>query len=77
MMLSLVIILALIGQKVTDLSALQWGQITFLVGETFCAINFYIYHQESLLSEYLRSYGMVLAFGLLRLPCSRDSTRVS
>jgi hypothetical protein len=63
MVLSLVIILVLIGQKSADLSALQWGLVAFLVGETFCAINFYLYRHASLLSEYLHSYGMVLAFG--------------
>ena len=63
MMLSLAIILLLIGQSRTPIRALQWGQTTFLVGETFCAINFYIYKHESILSEYLHSYGMVLAFG--------------
>jgi len=63
MMLSLVIIIALLGQKATDITTLQWGQLTFLAGEIFCAINFYIYRHESILSEYMHSYGMVLAFG--------------
>jgi hypothetical protein len=63
MMLSLIIILALIGQGRSYIVALQWGQITFLAGEIFCAINFYIYKHESILSEYLHSYGMALAFG--------------
>ena len=63
MMSSLIIILALIGQKAADLSALRWGQIAFLAGETFCALNFYIYKHGSILSEYLHSYGMALAFG--------------
>jgi len=63
MMLSLGVILLLIGQSRTSIHALQWGQIAFLIGETFCAINFYIYKHESILSEYLHSYGMALAFG--------------
>jgi len=63
MMLSLSLILLLIGQSRISIRALQWGQIAFLIGETFCAINFYIYKHESILSEYLHSYGMVLAFG--------------
>ena len=62
MMLSLLIILALIGQKWTAILALQWGQIAFLAGEVFCAINFYVYRHESVLSEYLHSYGMAVAF---------------
>ena len=86
MMLSLVIILALIGQSAVDLSALRWGQIAFLAGEIFCAINFYLFRHESILSEYLHSYGMALAFGftsfafiegldsrLLRLTSSRSA----
>ncbi len=64
MLLSLLIIVALFGQAPGDLRALQWGQIAFLVGETFCAVNFYIYNHQSLLSEYLHSFGMVIAFGL-------------
>jgi hypothetical protein len=63
MMLSLAVILALLGQKRADIAALQWGQIAFLAGEIFCAVNFYIYKHESILSEYLHSYGMALAFG--------------
>ena len=62
MMLSLLVILALIGQKWTAILALQWGQIAFLAGEVFCAINFYVYRHESVLSEYLHSYGMAVAF---------------
>jgi hypothetical protein len=63
MMLSLLIIIFLIGHKSVDISALQCGQIAFLAGETFCAINFYVFKHESILSEYLHSYGMALAFG--------------
>jgi hypothetical protein len=63
MMLSLALILALIGQRSADISALRWGQIAFLAGETFCAINFYVYKHESILSEYIHSYGMALTFG--------------
>ncbi len=63
MLLSLIVIVGLVGQKGADLSALMWGQIAFLAGETFCAINFYIYNHESILSEYLHSFGMALAFG--------------
>ena len=62
MMLSLLVILALIGQKRTAILALQWGQIAFLTGEVFCAVNFYIYRHESVFSEYLHSYGMTVAF---------------
>lgn len=64
MILSLLIILALIDQKSADLLTLQWGQIAFLAGEIFCALNFYLYRHGAILSEYLHSYGMALAFGL-------------
>ncbi len=65
MMLSLALIILLIGQRDIDVAALQWGLIAFLVGEVFCAINFYIYRHESILSEYIHSYGMAVAFGLI------------
>lgn len=65
MMLSLFLIILLIGQRDTDIAALQWGLIAFLVGEVFCAVNFYIYRHESILSEYIHSYGMAVAFGLV------------
>ena len=67
MMLCLAVIIALIGQTRPALAALLWGQIAFLAGETFCAINFYVYRHESLISEYLHSFGMALAFGLTLL----------
>lgn len=64
MFLSLILIVALTGQA-AEIAALRWGLIAFLAGETFCAINFYIYRHESLLSEYAHSYGMALAFGFV------------
>lgn len=65
MMLSLALIIALIGQRDSDIAALRWGLIAFLVGEVFCAVNFYIYKHESILSEYIHSYGMAVAFGFV------------
>lgn len=64
MILSFIIILAIIGQRRSPIRALQWGQIAFLAGEIFCAINFYIFKHKSIFSEYLHSYGMAIAFGL-------------
>jgi hypothetical protein len=63
-LISLGLILFLASQTAADISALRWGLVAFLTGETFCAANFFIFRHESLLSEYLHSYGMVLAFGL-------------
>lgn len=64
MLLSGLIILALVGQPAGDVRAVQWGQVAFLSGEIFCAINFYVFQHASVLSEYLHSYGMAVAFGL-------------
>ena len=61
---SLGLIVLLAGQQARDFSALRWGLIAFIGGETFCAINFWIFRHESPVSEYLHSYGMVLAIGL-------------
>lgn len=63
MFISFVLILATLRQKERDLAALRWGMIAFLAGEIFCAVNFITYKHESLISEYIHSYGMVLAFG--------------
>ena len=62
--LSLALIVLLFGQSARDLAALRWGLIAFLTGENFCAVNFWVFQHESLLSEYLHSYGMALALGL-------------
>jgi rhodanese-related sulfurtransferase len=63
-MISLGIILVLWRRKSPDLAALRWAMICFFVGENFCAINYLLCHNGSLLFEYLHSYGMVLCFGL-------------
>ncbi|MCC7119102.1 MAG: hypothetical protein IT310_11295 [Anaerolineales bacterium] len=63
MALSLAVIVVLIGQARPALVALLWSQSAFLIGEIFCAINFYVYRHASLISEYLHSFGMALAFG--------------
>jgi hypothetical protein len=65
MMLSLTLIILLIGQRDSDIAALEWGLIAFFAGEVFCAINYYVYRHESILSEYIHSYGMAVAFGLV------------
>lgn len=65
MLIAILLIMILGGQTVRPMRALFWGLIAFLAGETFCAINFIAYRHESILSEYLHSYGMALAFGFL------------
>ena len=63
-LLCLGLIVLLWGQRRRDVASLRWGLIAFWTGETFCAVNFFVFQHESLLSEYLHSYGMALAFGL-------------
>jgi rhodanese-related sulfurtransferase len=63
MLLSLVLVAVLWRQKSRELVALRWALISFFAGEAFCAVNFLVYKELSLLFEYLHSYGMVLAFG--------------
>jgi rhodanese-related sulfurtransferase len=63
MLLSLVLILVLARTRATDLVALRWGLISFLLGESFCAANYLFSGEDSYLLEYLHSYGMVLALG--------------
>jgi hypothetical protein len=64
MLVSLVLIVFLLGQKSRDTAALRWSLIAFLAGETFCAANFWVFRHNSQISEYLHSFGMALAFGL-------------
>jgi len=64
-LITILLIVILWNQSLRPMRALLWGLTAFLVGETFCAANFIFYQHESLISEYLHSYGMVLAFGFL------------
>ncbi len=65
MLLSLALITGLLGQTARDIVSMFWGLSAFLIGEIFCAVNFIIFRHASLLSEYVHSYGMVLAFGFI------------
>ena len=64
MLLSLLVVAALWRERSADLTALRWAMIWFFVGEAFCALNYLIYGEDSVLFEYLHTYGMVLCFGL-------------
>jgi len=64
MVLSLILIAILWRRNSPDLVVIRWALIAFFVGEAFCAVNYVVYGEESLLFEYLHCYGMVLAFGL-------------
>ncbi len=62
MLLSLLAIFMLRKTKAIDLLALRWAMISFFVGEAFCAINYLIFNDDSYLSEFIHSFGMVLSF---------------
>lgn len=62
MLLCLVILWAMRREKSTDLVALRWGLLFFLLGEAFCAVNYLIFNHKSNFSEFLHSYGMVVGF---------------
>lgn len=61
---ALVLAVVLWRQRAPDLVALRWAMLCFFVGENFCAANFLVYGDQSVLFEYLHCYGMVLCFGL-------------
>lgn len=65
MLIAVLLLVVLWNQSVRPMRALFWGLAAFLAGETFCAVNFIAYQHQSIVSEYLHSYGMVLAFGFL------------
>jgi len=64
MLLSLMLIWVLRQQRAVDLRVLKWAFISFLTGETFCAVNYIFFGEDSYLVEYLHMFGMVGAFGL-------------
>lgn len=63
MMLSLLFAWILRRMKSPDMVALRWSLLFFFVGEAFCATNYIVFQDNSLLSEYLHSIGMAVAFG--------------
>jgi rhodanese-related sulfurtransferase len=65
MFISLVLALLLLQEHASDLTALRRGLWAFFVGESFCYVNFLIFHDDSYLSEFLHSYGMVVGFGFI------------
>lgn len=60
--LALVLAVVLWRQKAADLAALSWGFLFFFIGENFCAANYLLYGEQSLVFEYFHSYGMVVSF---------------
>ncbi len=64
-LLSLVLVIILWRSTAPDLAALRWGLVFFFLGENFCAINYIVFNHTSYFSEYLHSYGMILAFSFI------------
>jgi hypothetical protein len=62
--LALTLVVLLWRQTAPDLTAIRWAMICFFVGENFCAANYLLCGDRSVLFEFLHSYGMVLCFGL-------------
>ena len=62
--LALVLFVVLRRRKSADLAALRWAMLAFFVGENFCAANYLVYNDRSVLFEYLHCLGMVLCFAL-------------
>ena len=63
MVLSLLLALALWRTHTPDLLALKWSMLVFFIGEAWCAVNYLVFDYTSYLSEFIHSYGMVVAFG--------------
>lgn len=63
MILSLLLVFMLIGNKNSDMTALRNAFLFFFIGESFCAVNFLFFNEKSHFIEYLHNFGMVMAFG--------------
>ncbi|MDA8115790.1 MAG: rhodanese-like domain-containing protein [Actinomycetota bacterium] len=63
--LALVPVVLLWKFRDADLTALRRSMIAFFLGENACAVNFVFFNDQSRLWEYLHSYGMLVAFGLI------------
>jgi rhodanese-related sulfurtransferase len=64
---ALILIVMLVGRGARDLRFAQWGMISFLAGETCCAINYIFFQGSSLFLDYWHASGMVVAFGFVAL----------
>jgi hypothetical protein len=65
MLLSLGLSILLMRQKARDLFNLGLGIAIFLAGEVACAVNYLFLNERSNLAEFLHSYSMAVAFGLV------------
>ena len=65
MLMSLILVVLLWRREAPDLAALRRGLIWFFIGEAFCSVNYFVFADQSYLSEYIHSFGMVLCFGFV------------
>jgi thiosulfate sulfurtransferase len=65
MLLALGLVIVLWREQATDMRALAWSLISFLIGETACWINFIFLNEQSHWLEYVHSFGMVVCIGFL------------
>lgn len=65
MLISLLIFLMLLKRKEPDLKALRWAMLFFFIGEAFCSVNYLFFNDDSYMSEYIHSAGMVFCFGFV------------
>jgi rhodanese-related sulfurtransferase len=65
MLLSLVVVAALWRSVSADLTALRWGMVSFFIGETACAVNYFGYKETSYFWDYLHGAGMFICFSFL------------
>ena len=63
--LSMVIAVMLWKRREPDFTALRRAVIAFFLGENACALNYLVFHEQSVLMEYWHTYGMLLCFGLV------------
>jgi hypothetical protein len=63
MLLSLILFILLRKQVMHDFMALRWAFFSFFAGESFCALNYVLYAENSYLMEYFHILGMNFCFG--------------
>jgi hypothetical protein len=64
---ALILIIVLARHSAKDLRYAQWGMVSFLAGETCCAVNYIFFQGRSLFLDYWHASGMVVAFGFIGL----------
>ena len=65
MLLAAAIILLLRRSRASDLAFLRWGLVFFLLGETFCTINYVFFNEQSEGVEYIHGLGMILGVSFI------------